>query len=274
MSVFRPRKLVCPACKGPVDFQTVFSVNADRRSDLRDAIIDGSFQRETCPKCGRAFRLEPEFIYFNLDRRQWILVRPFGAREQFADLERQARALYDTAFGDNAPPDLREETAAIRPRVVFGWAALREKLVCAQAGLDDAVLELVKLATIRGLDNTPFRDDTELRLVGVEGEELVLAWIRAVPEDLVETLRVPRELYDGIAADAEGWGALRAELDANYFVDLSRLLSETETGEGETGAAESEDEEESPAKKTARKAAPKKAASKPKPARPAAKRGR
>ena len=224
MSVFRTQKLACPSCQGPVEFQTVISINADRRADLRAAILDGSFQRESCPNCGRAFRLEPEMVYFDLGRRQWLLVRPVGARHDWPALETQARNLFAAAFGNNTPAGMREQIQSIHPRVTFGWAALREKILCVEHGLDDATLELLKVSTIRGLDNTPLTDETELRLVNVEGEELVLAWIRSVPEEVAETLRIPRALYDEIAADTEGWKSLRSELESALFVDVYRLL--------------------------------------------------
>ena len=43
-------------------------------------------------------------------------------------------------------------------------------------------------------------------------------------ETVVETLRVPRDLYDEIAADKEGWQALRDQVSASMFVDMHRLV--------------------------------------------------
>jgi hypothetical protein len=61
-------------------------------------------------------------------------------------------------------------------------------------------------------------------LLDVEGEEVVLAWIRGAAEELVETLRLPRALYEEIAADRGAWNELRAEVSAGPFVDVNRLL--------------------------------------------------
>jgi endogenous inhibitor of DNA gyrase (YacG/DUF329 family) len=52
---FRTETVNCPACATPVEFELVFSVNADRRPDLRDAIVAGTFQRQPCPSCGTDF---------------------------------------------------------------------------------------------------------------------------------------------------------------------------------------------------------------------------
>src|SRR5437879_9048961 len=76
MSMFQTMTVNCPECGTAVDFKAVISVNADRRSDLRAAIIDGSFQRQPCPKCGKDFRLDPELTYVDVGRGQWIAVFP------------------------------------------------------------------------------------------------------------------------------------------------------------------------------------------------------
>ena len=90
--------------------------------------------------------------------------------------------------------------------------------------LDDVTLELVKLAIVRTSKTSPLSNENELRLLDVEGDKLVLAWIRAQTEQVVEALKVPRKLYDDIAADEQGWHALREELSAGLFVDMNRLL--------------------------------------------------
>jgi len=224
MSRFQTQPLACPACGEPVDFEVVMSVNADRRPDLREAILNGSFQRQACAKCGTSFRLDPEMNYLDVGRGQWIAAFPIAKLAQWKIVEEQARSTFARAYGEKAPAAAREIGGCLRARVTFGWAALREKLLAAEHQLDDTTLELVKIAILRGLDNSPVGADTELRLVGVEGSELVMAWIRAVNEEVVEGLRVPRSLYEEIAADPTGWQALREELSAGPFVDMNRLL--------------------------------------------------
>jgi hypothetical protein len=90
--------------------------------------------------------------------------------------------------------------------------------------LQDADLKLLKVMSLRGVDNPPLADDTELRLVDVEGEELILAWIKAANEAMLQTLRAPRPLYDEIAADQADWQPLRTDVSAGPFADVHRLL--------------------------------------------------
>jgi len=220
--------VACPGCARQIEFDVNFSVNADRRPDLRAAILDGTFQVQECGSCGRAFRLEPEIGYVDFARGQWLLVRPAPRRAQWPRLELDARDSFDMAYGEHASRDARALGAALAPRVVFGWAALREKIVCNAAGLDDLALELTKIALLRALPDTPFDADTELRLGAVEGDELLLGWIRFADEALVESLRVPRALYEGIVAAPAEWQALRDDFAGARYVDMARLLLDAE----------------------------------------------
>src|SRR5437868_10649487 len=99
MSMFRTMMVNCPECGTAVDFKAVISVNADRRSDLRAAIIDGSFQRQPCPKCGKDFRLDPELTYVDVGRGQWIAAFPVAKLGHWKELEDQARATFAQAYG-------------------------------------------------------------------------------------------------------------------------------------------------------------------------------
>lgn len=225
MSVMASDSLPCPSCGTPTDFEVCFSVNGGRHAHLRRAVLDGSFQRQTCAECGVPFRLDPEFTYFDAGRAQWVLVRPPSESRTWAELETTALDVFASAFGAGAPPAARAIGAQLSPRVVFGWPALREKLVCADLGLDDVTLELTKLALLRGLEDSPLEDGVELRLIDADADSLRLGWVRAADEVVVETLSAPRELYAEIGADA-AWAPLRSALTAGPFVDVDRLLVE------------------------------------------------
>jgi hypothetical protein len=199
-------------------------VNADRRADLRGAIVGGSFQRQPCPACGHEFRLDPEMTYVDIGHGQWIAAFPLAKLGNWKQAEEQARATFAQAYGPQAPAAARQMGAGMRPRVTFGWGGLREKLVAADHELDDVTLELVKLAIVRTSETSLLSNETELRFIAVEEDKLVLAWIRAQTEQLVELLKVPRQLYDDVANDAEGWQDLRKELSAGLFVDMNRFL--------------------------------------------------
>jgi hypothetical protein len=112
----------------------------------------------------------------------------------------------------------------MQPRVVFGWPAVREKLLCQELGLEDVTLELLKVAILRDVQQPPFADTTELRLVDGDDVMLRFAWFDAADETELARLAVPRPVYRGVAADGAAWAGLRAAFQGAAFVDLNRLL--------------------------------------------------
>ena len=224
MSLFQTETARCPYCRGTVTFEVVYSVNADRRPDLRAQILDGSFQRETCAGCGKPMRMQPDFAYVDVGRGQWILVEPSAGLATWPALEGAAKETFAIAYGEGASRLAREIGRGLVARVTFGWAALREKLVCREAELDDVALECTKMLMLRGLAEVPLADDVDLRLVGVTASELAFAWLRSSDKVATETLTVPRKLYAGVADEPEAWSALRGPLTSGLYVDLNRLL--------------------------------------------------
>jgi hypothetical protein len=224
MSLFSPASADCPVCGTTKDFNVVASVNADRRPDLRAAILDGSFQREQCDKCGNAFLSPPIMTYLDVKNGWWILVEPSDFDEKWADFGQVARDGFDKAYGAQAAAAAREIGRDLKVRVVFGWAALREKLRCSDLKLSDVDLELLKMSIVRNVPDSPLGDDNELRLIGVRGPDLLFAWIVAATERVIATLPVPRGNYDEIAINTKEWQPMRQEMAAHPFVDMNRLL--------------------------------------------------
>ncbi len=224
MSLFQTETARCPFCRGTIAFEAVYSVNADRRPDLREQILDGSFQREICAGCGKPMRMQPDFAYLDAGRRRWILVEPATGLATWPELEAAAREVFALGYGAGANPVARALGASLVPRVTFGWAALREKLVCDAAGLDDVALECTKLLMLRGLDDAPLADGVDLRLLEATEEELTFAWMRTADEAMTEMLTAPHALYDGVAADPVAWAEIRDALSGGLYVDVNRLL--------------------------------------------------
>lgn len=224
MSLFQLITLACPSCATPVEFELVASVNADRRPDLREAILDGSFQRETCPSCATAFRAEPQFSYIEMGRRLYIVVWPLARRRDWPLCVAQSQAAFDLAYGERAGPEARELGGGVSLRTVFGWPALREKLLAAQAGIDDTTLELAKVAVLRRLERAPLPGRLELRLVGLAGDGLQLAWVDAQAGRSHQAIEVDAGLIAQIEAEAPAWQALRDTLRASPLVDFQREL--------------------------------------------------
>jgi len=224
MSILETQTLACPACGQALSFQVAHSVLADRRPDLREAVLANRLQGGVCEHCGARFRREPELNYLDIGRGQWILVRPAAEGVDWPELEAHAQGLYELGYGLLAPAPAREIGRGLTARIAFGWPALREKLLARDAGLDDVALECLKLNLMRTLDAPPLGDTIELRLQAVDARVLTLAWLDADGERLLETLQVPRLAYDEVAASPDDYRELRAALAAGPYVDMNRLL--------------------------------------------------
>jgi hypothetical protein len=168
--------------------------------------------------------MDPEFTYLDVKRKQWLLVRPFADVDTWQEMEEYATSFFEAAFGPKAPGASQRLGQGMRAQVTFGWPAVREKLVCVDNGIDDVELELTKFTLLRNSEVCPLSDTTECRLIGVDGNQLVLVWTDVDTEAVIEALKVPKGLYDEIAADKTGWRELREQVSAGPFVDMRRLL--------------------------------------------------
>src|SRR5579862_3950678 len=225
MSIMQSVSADCPACGTTAESPLVSSLNADRRPDLRQDVLDNRLQLCTCAKCGTEFRIVPQLSYIDFARKQWILAHPVSELPRWQELDGVAQEIFDDTLGSSAPGPSQAVGKGMSPRVVFGWPALREKMVCRELGLDDVEVELFKIAVIQSVPKPPVTDDAELRLVGADGDDLLLSWIVGETGAEITSLKVPRSLYQEIAADSAGWAELRNELAAGTFVDLNRLLA-------------------------------------------------
>jgi len=225
MSLFRTAAVSCPSCGAELTFDAVHSVNADRRPDYRDAILDDTFQFETCISCKATFRLDPSFVYLDVGRDQWIAARPSAALGDWPEEETIARDLMAASYGSGASTAAQEVGANLRPRVTFGWAALREKLVLRDLGLDDLGVELTKAALIRTQPDLKLSVGRELRLHGVtdDGETLVFQLRDAQNEAVIDQLAVPMGFLTHIQDHMDAWGETAQFLADSPFVDVQKL---------------------------------------------------
>lgn len=224
MSVFVTMRAQCPECDLAWEIEVVGSVNADRAPELRDAVLDGSFQQQICDRCGLGFRLPPRLTYVDFGRRQWFMVHPRQEISRWAELEAMVFEMFESTFATGAPPAVREMAAGVRRRVVFGWPALREKLLCQEHDFNDVSMELFKTGVLRSVPGAPFSDETELRFSGLVDGALELTWFMTGTEQRLSRLKIPLESFRDFEAEA-GWESLRSEFDDAAFVDMERLLS-------------------------------------------------
>ena len=232
MSLFTPINLVCPNCQASIVMDAVGSVNADRRPDFRDDILNDRFQDVTCEECHESFRLQPKFNYLDAGRRQWIAAFPSARILDWIEAEVEVKDLFEASYGGKAPVAAQDVGASFDVRMTFGWPAVREKLLAREHGLSDVVLEVLKFDLIRRTPSSPISAGVELRLVNASEEILTFVWFDGPTEKPLQEIHVPVEHYATIADDPASWEKLSARIEDSAFVDLQKLYM----GEGREAA--------------------------------------
>lgn len=192
--------------------------NATRSPALREAALAGTLQRPACPACGRRHATDAPFVYADPDHNDWISVATPADLPRWRDVEREAVAAVRTSLATS----VADAFAAARVRVVFDADELRERLAIWDAGLDDSVVECVKLRCLR--EQPSIRDSGERIRVASIADRLVMQVIDgAVPERVRAEFRVARTVVDEVAADPE-WRARFPALFEPGFVSIDRYL--------------------------------------------------
>ncbi len=223
MSLFSTTQLTCPKCNQEISFEEVGSINADRRPDLREGILDGTLQNHVCSNCAETFVLEPDLNYMDAGRGQWIATYPTYRVLDHLEAADEMTELFNKSFGEGAGKAEQELGKSLVGRVVFGWPAMREKLLIRELELDDIVVELMKLDFLRDGADVPFDAQPELRLVDVDVSIMVFCWFGEGVDDAQRILELEVDRYQDIVANIDQWKAVADELTDSPFVDIKKL---------------------------------------------------
>lgn len=179
MSTWASRTVRC-VCGHLQAMDLADGLHITRLPEVRQRILDGTFHTATCGRCGRIGVVHTKTLYTDFSRWHWVAVAPPWL---LGDWQRWARVVtgeFDHWMRIAAPPMVRELADRFAVRLVFGFDALAEKLRAWDAGLDDRVVEALKLRVARA----------ELGHLG-PGFRLRLAWVdRAAWELAFEATRV------------------------------------------------------------------------------------
>jgi len=222
MSVIENQTLPCPNCSTEQEAPDFLSINGARRPDLRAAILQDTLGRGVCAACGQGWRVPPSFCYFDDLHGEWIAAGPAEDDANWPEREAEALALFSRQFGPRAPRAVAEMGRSLQKRITYGWAALREKLLCGHLRIDDISLEVTKVLLLRAEPDLPLSDTLELRLVGGDDQQLHFEWRDTQTEQVESTLSAPRSLL----ADAHSppLQPLRELVREGLYVDLNRVL--------------------------------------------------
>jgi hypothetical protein len=216
--------LACP-CGHTFEVTAADGLHVTDDPDLRAAIVGGDVRVYPCPSCGARVQLDALTGYTDLERGHWFVVFPESALADW----RGAVAFADDSFRSvievRSAPIVKTWAPRLRRglRAVFGLDALRDKLLALDAGLDDRLVEQVKLDVVRWLELSP---TGVVRFERIEDDQLVFAWVHgrgpaAVP---AQPLPVPLDVYQRLVTGADGERPRAPELFDTIAVDYRVAL--------------------------------------------------
>ena len=159
MSISLNKVLPCRACGADIEATSFESINPTRHPFLQERLLERTLLRRSCQRCGAPHQHLDRLIWTDLPGRLCACVVPEEERPHWARLEQEARAALSVPLCEEGPPAVRRWGATVAIRLVFGSEELREKVVCRIAGLDDRVVEYLKVTLMdRDLGVVPVLD--------------------------------------------------------------------------------------------------------------------
>ncbi len=208
MSISLNKVLPCRACGADIEATTFESINPTRHPFLQDQLLERTLLRRSCDGCGAPHQHFDRLIWTDLPGKLCACVVQEDDRPRWAQLENEARTALSVPLRSEGPLAVRLWGAEVSIRLVFGLEELREKVICRLAGLDDRVVEYLKVTLMdRDRGVVPVLeacDETsELHFRFVDGDQPVT---------------LPRDRYRQAAA---GTAELAAELPGLFAADAT-----------------------------------------------------
>jgi hypothetical protein len=224
MSFFVHAKVACSACAHVYDADIAESLHISTRPDVREDILAGRFHRFRCPVCAAWTIIEKLLAYTDFERHHWFTVVPTVELPFLAQWREFAESTFRATMIERCPALVREEMAPrMLERLVFGLAALRDKLIALDHGLDDRVLEILKLELLRERGLLPDAHlACHLAAVSLDTLDFEIARPGTPPE--IDRVTIARADYEGLAAGAAELAGRWPELWGDIAVDWRALF--------------------------------------------------
>jgi CpXC protein len=177
MSRFEPAELTC-VCGERLQIVAADSLHVTNVPAIREAIKRGEFHVFPCSACGANVRLEKLLAYTDFERWHWFAVFPDQTRSAWTGAVDFAERSFSATVEQRAAPVVQSWAPRFRAsmRAIFGLDSLREKLLAFDAGIDDRILELLKLQLIRWYQLS-WKEGSSLWFERVdESDQLWFAW--------------------------------------------------------------------------------------------------
>lgn len=164
MSKQSTQKITCPKCGLEQEAKIWDSINVTLNPEVKQKILDGSFFQFRCSKCGYTAPLAYPCLYHDMEQGLLIWLLPGNANKG-----RNMDQINSIVSGMGI--DFTSTEKPYSYRVVEDSNALREKVLISDEGLDDRMIEVMKVIYLAQIQNqTGGEKDLDLYLDGSKGK--------------------------------------------------------------------------------------------------------
>jgi len=225
MGISQTELFPCGECGNQIAIEVHSSLNFSRQPELLEALLLGTLQLGQCEKCQSYLRVEPEFSVVDLKNNIWIGAFPAASLPHWKNCEDVCKKTFDKSFGPTAPEEIQEMGKTITPRMTFGWAALKEKMMLNQLRFDDLVFESAKAQLIES-QAAPAPEEASLRLTGLDPQGFIFRWVHHLNDEyLGEKIQAPLNFVQIQQQSPLKKPDINERLKGGFFIDLYKLNS-------------------------------------------------
>lgn len=178
MTSFHYEKVQCPYCLNEEDIAIWDVVDVSEDSDLKDKIYLKELQVFACQNCNRKYTLDQPFLYIDPNEKLLIYYAPKFYTALDNEDSRDGLGSLKTEISSEMPLDFGIDVSDHTLRIVTDYNDLIEKLHSFDFGLNDRVVEILKIAVAMNppastdeTGNTTVHAIDLLYFVGIEDEQ-------------------------------------------------------------------------------------------------------
>ena len=187
MSLERKQEITCPNCGQKSEIITWDSLNSELNPKAKMQLLNGSLFSFKCKNCEFESILRYNMLYH--DMRNKVMVYLVAPNE----IEKAIKSINETESS------MLVKLEGYTKRVVCEQNALREKAIIFDNGLDDRVVEIIKLLYLLNIQKQFPEDDITAVYMMIENGEM---WLEFYAKN-VFTVSFSKEFYENVAKDFE-----------------------------------------------------------------------
>ena len=188
MSLEHTEMVTCPRCNKPNQVNVWQSLNGDLNPDAKQMLLDGILFHFKCQSFYHKCNLNYELLYHDMKHQAMVYYTSLYSIEKTIEM---INATEETFRGGMPGYSIR---------IVTSQGTLREKAMIFESGLDDRIIEIMKLIILTNAQNQyPEAVIEAVFFSSVQGEEIIFELVSSVTLNA----KIPFAVYRKLSEDYE-----------------------------------------------------------------------